>query len=96
MKIRWSPDAVTDLEMIVDFISRDDAAAARRTAQTIYSTAEQLARFPQMGRAGRVAHTRELPLTPLPFILIYRVRIRLDVVEIVNVIHGAQFWPRRP
>jgi toxin ParE1/3/4 len=37
--------------------------------------------------------TRELPLPPLPFIVIYRVLERADAVEIVNVIHGAQRWP---
>jgi len=32
--------------------------------------------------------TRELPLLPLPFIVVYRVL--KDVVEIANVVHGAQ------
>ncbi len=35
--------------------------------------------------------TRELPLPPLPFLVVYR--IRKNIVEIANVIHGAQKWP---
>jgi toxin ParE1/3/4 len=40
-----------------------------------------------------VKGTRELALTPLPFIVVYRVEGALNAVEIVNVIHGAQRWP---
>jgi len=44
-----------------------------------------------MGRAGRLAETRELALAPLPFIVVYRVKD--DRVEIVRILHGAQRWP---
>jgi hypothetical protein len=38
-----------------------------------------------------VEGTRELPLPPLPFVVVYRVR--KDIVDIANVIPGAQKWP---
>ena len=37
--------------------------------------------------------TRELSLPPLPFIVVYRVLERVEAVEIVNLINGAQRWP---
>jgi len=40
-----------------------------------------------------VEGTREFPLPPLPFIVVYRVVERGEAVEIVNVIHGAERWP---
>jgi len=40
---------------------------------------------------GRVEGTRELPLPPLPFVIVYRVLP--EAVEISNIIHGAQRWP---
>jgi toxin ParE1/3/4 len=61
-------------------------------AQTIYDRAEALATDPYLGRRGRVEGTRELPLPPLPFIVVYRVLEQADAIEIVNVIHGAQRW----
>jgi toxin ParE1/3/4 len=64
---------------------------ARRIVQTIYETAGSLESFPRMGRVGRVAGTREMPLPSLPFVVVYRVRE--SSVEIVRVIHGAQRWP---
>jgi plasmid stabilization system protein ParE len=35
--------------------------------------------------------TRELPLPPLPFVVVYR--LRGEAVEIARVLHGAQRWP---
>jgi plasmid stabilization system protein ParE len=56
-----------------------------------YESAGSLKSFPNKGRTGRVEGTRELPLPPLPFVVVYR--IRKDNVEIANIIHGAQKWP---
>jgi toxin ParE1/3/4 len=93
MRVRWSPDAVADLESIVEYIRQDNPAAAQRIGQTIYDRLSVLETFPHAGRFGRVEGTREFPLPPLPFIVVYRVIAATDVVEIVNVIHGAQRWP---
>jgi toxin ParE1/3/4 len=93
MEIRWSPSAAADLERIVDFIGRENPAAARRVAQSIYDRLGALGTFPFSGRRGRVEGTRELPLPPLPFIVVYRVLEHADALEIVNLIHGAQRWP---
>ncbi|MGO9894837.1 MAG: type II toxin-antitoxin system RelE/ParE family toxin [Bryobacteraceae bacterium] len=53
---------------------RDNPAAAQRVAQTIYERLTRLGNFPHSGRHGRVEGTRELPLPPLPFIVVYRLR----------------------
>src|ERR1035437_5602405 len=62
-----------------------------RTAREIYERAGALKTFPHRGRQGRVKGTRELPLPPLPFIVVYRTLSY--AVEIANIIHGAQRWP---
>jgi addiction module RelE/StbE family toxin len=93
MQIRWSPEAAADLDCIVSYISKESPDSAQRVAQSIYDRAGTLASFPRLGRTGRVRGTRELPLTPLPFIVVYRVLEKVGAVEIVSVIHGAQRWP---
>ena len=93
MQVRWSPAAVEDLESIVNHIRPENSAGAQRVGQAIYDRAGEIGRFPYLGRRGRVEATRELPLPPLPFIVVYRVIEHAGVVEIVNVIHGAQRWP---
>lgn len=93
MRIRWSPAAADDLQQLFEYIRPDSPTAARRVVRTIYDRASMLRAHPRLGRPGRVEGTRELPLPPLPFIVVYRVLERADVVEIVNVVHGAQRWP---
>jgi toxin ParE1/3/4 len=91
MSVRWSPEAADDLERIVDYIKRNNPPAARRVAETIYRRCGDLQVFPERGRQGRIAGTRELVLVPLPYIVVYRVRP--DAVEIVRIYHSAQNWP---
>jgi toxin ParE1/3/4 len=93
MRIRWSPDAVADLASIVEYIRLDNPAAAQRVGRTIFDRLSVLGNFPHAGRLGRVEGTREFPLPPLPFIIVYRDIETTDTVEIVNIIHGAQRWP---
>lgn len=91
MEVRWSPEAADDLEWIVVRVRQDRPQAARRIADTIYQRCADLQLFPNRGRQGRVAGTRELVLAPLPFIVVYR--IKTDAVEVVRIYHGAQNWP---
>ena len=91
MQVRWSPAAAEDLFRIIEYIRQENPPAAQRIAKTIHESAGSLKSFPHKGRTGRVDGTRELPLPPLPFLVVYR--ILTDIVEIANVIHGAQRWP---
>jgi len=92
MRIRWTEPAARDLTQICDYIQEHDGPViARRVALTIYDGAGSLAKFPDRGRQGRKANTRELVFPGLPFLAIYR--IREDVIEINRILHGAQSWP---
>jgi toxin ParE1/3/4 len=93
MSVRWTKPALLDLEEIGDFIARDDAAAAAKTVATILDHAEALAAHPHLGRAGRIAGTRELVVAHTPFVVPYRVVG--DDVQILAVFHGARRWPER-
>ena len=93
MQIRWSLAAADDLEQVFDYIRARNPGAARRVAETVYDRVEALGAVPYQGRRGRAAGTRELPVPPLPFIVVSRVLEQADAIEIVNVIHGARRWP---
>lgn len=90
MRVRWSSDATADLERITEYIAENSPDSALRVARQIYRSVASLAKWPGRGRAGWVEGTRELVLTPLPYIVVYR--IRDAVVEILHVHHGAQKW----
>ncbi len=46
--------------------------------------------FPSRGRPGRETGTRELILTGLPYVIVFRSGEQL--VEILRIYHGAQNW----
>jgi toxin ParE1/3/4 len=93
VNIRWSRGAADDVKSIVSYIRRDKPGAARRIGQTIYERTRALSKQPFRGRRGKIQGTRELVLPPLPFIVIYRVDQIRNVIEVLNVVHGAQDWP---
>ncbi len=91
MQVRWTSPAARDLENITRRIGRDNRPAARRVAKTLYDACMSLENLPNRGRPGRIAGTRELVFSPLPYIAIYRVQAQ--AVEILRIYHAAQDWP---
>jgi toxin ParE1/3/4 len=92
MEVRWSIPAAEDLEIICEWIERDNPEAGRRIARTTYDECARLKDFPNIGRASRrMAGRRELTFAPLPYIVVYQVKP--DAVEISRIFHGAQDWP---
>jgi toxin ParE1/3/4 len=91
MQVRWTEPAAQDLENITRRIRKENPAAARNVAKTLFDGGNALDTFPNRGRPGRIPGTRELVFSPLPYILVYRVKG--DTVEIAYIYHGAQDWP---
>jgi toxin ParE1/3/4 len=89
MRVRWARAAVADLESIGTYLEEHSPSLTESTLSKL--TAQSLKRFSNRGRIGRVAGTRELVVSPLPYIVIYVVDDQ--IVHIVRVLHGAQDWP---
>ena len=77
MQIRWSAEAAEDLERIGLHIGSNNPSAARRVVRTIYEGVSALKTFPERGRVGRLAGSRELVFPVFPDIAVYRI-IRTD------------------
>jgi toxin ParE1/3/4 len=91
MQLRWTAEAAQDLERITDYLLTHAPARASELARAVYDAPSALLAFPNRGRPGRREGTRELVLSPLPYIVVYAVRA--DVVFVVRILHGAQQWP---
>ncbi len=92
MKTVWTKRAARHLRAAYEYWRREKSEdAADLMLDRIFSILELLETTPELGRAGRVAETRELVLRPLPFVVAYRVR-RFKI-EIVALLHGARKWP---
>ncbi len=91
MQIRLTSSSTADLERIEAFIRADHPGAAVATVMRVLEALEGLARFPNIGRAGRVRGTRELVVSGTPFIAIYRVQA--DAIWVLRILHAARQWP---
>ncbi|MDI7864121.1 type II toxin-antitoxin system RelE/ParE family toxin [Rhizobiaceae bacterium n13] len=91
-RIRWTVRALRRLDEIGAYIEHDDPDAAARVIARLVASVDMLVDLPTAGRIGRIAGTRELVLSDIPYIIPYRVR---QDVEIITVMHASQKWPTR-
>ena len=88
-EVRWTPQAVDDLEAICLFIARDAPPVAAVFAQRAFDATDRLADFPE---SGRIVPEMNDPNFREIFLGSYRLiyRLRSGDVHIVTVHHGAR------
>jgi addiction module RelE/StbE family toxin len=86
----WTRRALRNLEDIAAYIAEDNPDAAERVVRRIAEQSDGLAYYPRIGRLGNVAGTRELPIANSPYIVVYRIT---DRVEVLRIRHASQRWP---
>lgn len=93
LTIKWTKQAIADIDNIYDFIAANDPRSARAMVDRVDRAITRLITHPQMGRSGRVMGSRELVVSGTPYIVAYRLQGR--AVELLGVIHAARRWPDR-
>jgi toxin ParE1/3/4 len=90
-KFRWTSKAIQDLISIKEYIEQDNPKAAiDLTKKIVLKVVEQLTRFQNIGKAGRVYGTRELIIPNTPYIAVYWVKS--GSVEVLRVLHTSMKW----
>jgi addiction module RelE/StbE family toxin len=90
VKVRWTSEAEQDRSGVWDFIADDNQLAAVRMDELFSDAAMSLADFPQLGRAGKIAGTREL-IPHESYRLVYEVEE--ETVWILALVSTARQWP---
>ena len=90
MRLRWTVPAADDLDSIKTYLAEYFPQFAQPTVRAIYQRICALRSAPHRGRPGHLSGTRELPLTPLPYVVVYAVRG--EAVEVLHIYHGSQNW----
>jgi toxin ParE1/3/4 len=90
MRLEWRPMALEDRDAIMEFIGRDNPAAALQLDEDFEAKAEQACSKPTLYKPGRMKGTREIVVRP-SYVMVYQVEA--DAVVIVRVLHAAQQWP---
>lgn len=91
-QIRWSPQAVRDVEAIREYIAQDSRRYAQLTVDRIVTSIERLRAFPQSGRMVPERTDPEIREVIVgPFRVVYR--YRSGVVDIAAVFRGSRLFP---
>jgi len=88
-RLRWTAQAVKDVETICEFIAKDSIVYAHLFAKDILQTVKRLAKFPKSGRIVPEfsnENIREIILGN--YRIIYR--IKNNIIEILTVYHSAR------
>ena len=93
MRVKWLNKALQNLNDEATYIAQDDPVAARFVVQRVFDQVDLLADNPALGRPGRIHGTRELVIPDTRYIIPYRVRPRLDQIEILRVFHTSRKLP---
>lgn len=93
MQVKWLRTALRNLDAEAAFIAEDDPAAARLVVQRLLRAVAMLAAQPDLGRPGRVPHTRELVVPGTRYVAPYRVRG--ETVEVLRVFHTSRRLPQK-
>jgi addiction module RelE/StbE family toxin len=91
VKLEWSRLAIADRNRIFDYIVNHNPQAAINVDNRIIEQVKLLVVFPELGRPGRIANTRELVVNSTPYIVAYDATDK--AIKILRILHGAQLWP---
>ena len=93
MRVAWLPRAIANRDAIFDYVAQENPQAALDQDERIEKQVDMLEQYPESGRPGRKKNTRELVISRTSLVAVYRVRPRLQRVEILRVLHTRQQWP---
>lgn len=92
LPVIWLASARDDLREIVAYIAHDNPPAARRVKNLLAQAILPIAEHPYLFRSSdRIPGLREIVAHP-NYIVLYRVAA--ERIEIVNVVHARQQYPR--
>lgn len=90
-QVRWTSQAIEDIESIAQFISQDSVHYASLFVSDILAAVERLESFPKIGRV-----VPEINDSAIREIILgdYRIvyRFKKDVAEILTVFHGGKLF----
>lgn len=89
MKVEWQPSALQDRDAIISYLEPLNPHAAVNLLQALILAGDSLALFPNRGRFGLAAGTRER-VAVWPYLIIYEVDAEAEMVRILRIWHGAQ------
>jgi len=87
MRIRYTPQAFSDREQIVEYLKERSTGGARNVAASIRAAVAQIKDHPHSGYQTDDPDVRVIFIARYPYKIFYRVR---DAVEILHIRHTSR------
>ena len=91
MRLRFSPQAYTDIADIHRYIAQHSPRAATAVTAQIRNTSLLLARYPTLGRETDIPGVRVFPIARYPYLVYHKVQ--QDELVVIHVRHGRRNAP---
>jgi toxin ParE1/3/4 len=93
-RLIWSPLAIEDVEAVRAYVARDSQDSANLLVERLVAAVERLKTHPLSGRVvPEVGDEALREVLHGNYRIVYRVRV--DLVEVVTVFHGARLFRLR-
>ncbi len=93
MKLRYTKQALRDLDSLYQYVARDDPGAALGALERMTAMIDHLPEHPALGLRGRMPEVLELVVPNLPFIVVYE--LSKKTIDILAILHRSRRWPDR-
>jgi addiction module RelE/StbE family toxin len=91
--VRWTPQALEDLEAIRLYVARDSVQYAALLVERLFNAVDRLEAFPESGRIVPEFQRRDLREVILgSYRIVYRLHAERAVI--LTVFHGARLFPK--
>jgi toxin ParE1/3/4 len=90
MDLIWLPEARYERRSQLAYIASQDPMAAIAVGMRLRNAVERQTDFPNTGRLGQRAETRELVITGTSLIVVYAVNESTDEVQILGIVYAKQ------
>jgi len=88
-KIGWSPEAVKDVESIIEYLTRNSPFFAKTVAAKLFASARNLGAFPSMGRLiPGIGDSAVREVVVYNYRLVYRIE-KFEIL-VVAIVHGKR------
>ena len=94
MRVCWTPEAVAELDHMLNYIAEQDVGAALLVSERVLDVEEQIARFPKAGRHDAETDTYDRYIPRTRIVLTYA--IRENAVWIVTAWHTSRDPETKP
>ena len=91
MRVRYTEEAIADVEEILLYIAERNLTAAEIVSMAIEQTADRIGSFPHSSQATDEPDVRMAPVGRFPYLLFYRVN--RNEIWIVRIRHAARLRP---